>query len=165
MNPLVSRLMESATAPLRQAVASAARAAMMGIVALLLLFTGVGFLTAAGYMHLRFLYGPLDAALIVGAIFVVLAMIVVVVLAMGGGRPAPRASMQAAPARAASPPPAGDQLAAGIADALSRGRAGGGEQLAMLAGTELGRQLRPFHLVALAFIGGLIAGRRIDRPK
>jgi hypothetical protein len=164
MNPLLSRLMESVTAPLRDAVASAARTAMLGLVALILLFTGIGFLTAAGYMQLRFLYGPLDAALIVGGIFVALAIIVVIALATGGRRSAPKPTVRAAPMRAAAPP-AGDELASGIAEALSRGRNGGGEQLAMLAGTELGRQLRPFHLIAVAFIGGLIAGRRIDRKK
>lgn len=128
------------------------RFAAIAVVSTLAACVGLGFGTFAGYIYLRASQGPAIAALIVGAIYMVLA---IAIYALGSTR------RRVGGERAASSPasPVDFESIAGSFAAAGSSR----EQLAWVAAMELGRALTPLQLVAVALIGGFVAGRRIRK--
>jgi hypothetical protein len=127
------------------------RGAVVGAAVALLAAVSLGFATFAAYACLRASEGPALAALIVGAAYGLLAL---AIWAIGTARRRPR------PQRPTATPPPED------IDALPRSSAAAGTEqdlLALIAALRLGRELSPMELVALALVGGLIAGKKLGK--
>jgi hypothetical protein len=116
------------------------------------LFTAVslGFATFAGYEYCRAWDGHVAAALIVAAIYALLA---IAILAIEAAR---RRAARLRRAAAAASPPAVDSLLQSQAtpDAPP-------EQLALIAAMRLGRELSTMQLLALTLAAGFMAGRKL----
>ena len=111
---------------------------------------GLGFATFALFEALRRDYGAINAAIVVAALYVIIAGLLAL-LARRAGRPA-RAD--------ASPPP--QQAASAASDPLSAAAQAGAPQAAAVAmGIELAKQLTPLQLTLLAALSGFVAGRRL----
>ena len=116
----------------------------------------LGFGTFAAYATLGASEGRVVAALIVGAAYGLTAIAIWGVWAARrhAGRPR-RAAAAAAPA-----------ASSGTVDSLLQSLAAGGtspDQPALIAAMRLGRELAPMELLALALLGGFIAGRKLDK--
>ena len=111
---------------------------------------GLGFATYALFQELRLGYGAINAAIVLAALYLVVAGLLAL-LARRAGRPAR--------ADASSPP----QAASAVPDPPSAAaQAGGAPQAAALAmGIELAKQLTPLQLTLLAVLSGFVAGRRL----
>jgi hypothetical protein len=111
----------------------------------LMAMVGIGFATYALFEAWRLQFGPINAALGLSAIYLVLAALLYLCSRRGGTS----ASLEAKPGlRAAS--------AAGAA------RSGGGPEAAAVAmGIELSKQLTPLQLTLIAALSGFVAGRKL----
>jgi len=124
-------------------------------VAALFAAVSLGFGTFTAYIYLRGLEGRVVAALIVCAVFGLLAITIGVI---GAAR---RRAGRLRPAAAASAP-----ASRGNVDWLLQHLATAGtaqDQQALDAAMRLGREFSPRELLALALIGGFIVGRRLTK--
>jgi hypothetical protein len=152
MRGIVAQLSSLMLGPLQQRAGEMARAAGMHLVALLFVIVSLGFFTAALVIGLDRLYGPVTVALAVGFAFLVLALIVVFILAWTGraargGRSYLRGSTLSA---------TGLDLRAGH----SRSPDGERDLAALLEGLLIASRLKPYELVSLAVVAGILLGRR-----
>ena len=92
-------------------VALAAKSAACGMIAALTALIALGFFSAAGFVWLADRFGAIDACLIVGGIFVLIALAAITVLLIIRRRPPPRPAAKAAFAQAFADPQA---LAIGV---------------------------------------------------
>lgn len=126
-------------------------AATVGL-AVLFAIVSLGFGTFAAYLHLRALHGGVVAALIVGAAFGIIAVSIWV---FGAVR---RHGRRRHPVALAPTPSAKRETPVAPAAAGSSQ-----EQIVLATAMRLGRELSPMQLLALALIGGFIAGRKLDK--
>ena len=129
----------------------------VGTAAVGALFAAVslGFGTFAVYVYLRTSNGRVIAALIVCAAYGLLAITIWAIV--GARRRARRLRLAAAE----SAPASWEDF-----DSLLRYFAAAGtpqDQLALLAAMRMGRELSPMQLLALALIGGFVAGRKLGK--
>jgi hypothetical protein len=116
------------------------------------LFTAVslGLATFAAYEYCRVSEGPVAAALIVAAIYALLA---IAILAVEAAR---RRSARLRRAASAPPPRTVDALPPSQAATDAPG-----EQLALIAAMQLGRELSTMQLLAVTLAAGFMAGRNL----
>ena len=86
----------------KQSAARAARKTALSVGALIALCVGIGFLTAAGWIHLSLAHGPLTAALVIGLIYVGIGL---VLIAVAGSSAPETVDSPSAGAHAAEPDP------------------------------------------------------------
>jgi hypothetical protein len=121
--------------------------AAFALASALMAMVGIGFATYALFEAWRVQFGPINAALGLSAIYLVLAALLYLCSRRGGTS----ASLEAKSGfRAAS--------AAG-ADAARSG--GGPEAAAVAMGIELSKQLTPLQLTLIAALSGFVAGRKL----
>jgi hypothetical protein len=149
-------MIRSLTALLAAAAGRGPRNLLLGAAAATLaaLFAAVslGFGTFAAYIYLRASEGRVVAALIVAAAYGLLAITIGVIGA---------ARLRLRRAAAASAP-----ASRGNVDSLLQHLAAAGSaenQQALVAAMQRGREFSPMQLLALALIGGFIAGRKLAR--
>lgn len=149
MLPYLARLVGSVARRGGERARRTARTA--GLLALAGMFGSValGFATAGAFMILRTLYDPVVALFIVGGVYAAIAILLVLYVVLGGHETAREA--HAAPDEL-------DTAQSTLAGLAESGRAER-DRLAMLAGTQLARSLKPTHLLALSFVAGLLASR------
>jgi hypothetical protein len=152
-------MMRGLTSFLCAAVERRLRDCMLGVIAAVMvgLFAAVslGFGTFAAYVYVRGSEGRVVAALIVCAAYGLLALAILTIRAVR--RRAGRLRRAGATSAPASP---------GDVDALLQTLAAAGapqDQPALAAAMQLGRELSPMQLLALAVIGGFIAGRKLRK--
>ena len=124
----------------------------------LLAAASLGFGTFAAYVYLRASQGPVTAALIVCAAYGLLAITSLAILAIGVARR--RAGLLRRATAASAPPSPGNF------DSLLQSLAAAGatqDQLALVAAMRRGRELSPMQLLAVALVGGFIAGRKLGK--
>lgn len=147
------------TGYLRAAAERRLRVFLLGVVAaaVVALFAAVslGFGTFAAYVYLRASEGRVVAALIVCAAYGLLAITIWAIVATRWR--AGRLRRVAATSAPASPENV-DSLLQSLAAANTPH-----DQLALVAAVRLGRELSPMQLLALALIGGFIAGRKLGK--
>jgi hypothetical protein len=122
------------------------------VVATLFAAVSLGFGTFSAYVYLCASEGRVVAALIVGAVYGLVAITIWVTR---------RRTSCFRHAAAASAP-----ATSGTSDALIQSLAAAGtpqDQLALVTAMRLGRELTPMQLLALALIGGYVAGRKIGK--
>ena len=113
---------------------------------------GLGFLTYALFEAVRAAYGQIDAAIAIGAIYIVLAGILWIVSRRAGALPpAPIASERS------------EAAAANDFDiaAMKAAEASIAPQAAVAIGVEIAKQLTPLQLTLLAAFSGFVAGRKL----
>ena len=115
----------------------------------------LGFGTFAVYVYLRASQGPVLAALIICAVYGVTA---IAIWAIGAARRRARRLRLAAMASASAPVADIDSLLRHLVAAGAQQ-----DQLALAAAMRLGRELSPMQLLALALIGGFIAGKKLAK--
>ncbi len=130
------------------------RAVALGATAAVLLLGVAIFLCMSGFFWLRTHFPPFEAALLMAAVLFALTIISCLSLTLAGrrGRPAPRPA---------------STIAEEVAPLVDTLKAAGctSEAAALLAGSQLAAQIRPYYLVAAAIVVGLILGRKFDsRP-
>lgn len=110
----------------------------------------LGFATAGGFMILRKFYDPVAVVFIIGAVYAAVSILIVLYVVLGGHETA----------RAAHAPP--DEVDTAQTTLAGLASAGDGERdrLALLAGAQLARGLKPTHLLALSFVAGLLSSLR-----
>ena len=172
MNPLISRLISDATAPVEYMSARLFKKAVLFLVAIGCLFVCSIFLTIALFIFVQPLVGTAIAALGTGSLYLGVAGICIVVASRD------RAD-QATPTAVKSSPMTGtkgnsstqnfvlsnnDEAVAPILDFL---REAGleRERLAVEAGLEIAKRLHPFSLVALAIAAGFILSRILTQRR
>jgi hypothetical protein len=112
---------------------------------------GLGFATYALFEAWRQQYGIVNAALGLGAIYIILAVILYLCCLRVGAKPRPAANSDLGSAS--------DQTLDAVKAAA---QADGAPQAAALAmGVELAKQMSPLQLAMLAVLSGFIAGRRL----
>lgn len=135
----------------------------LGSVAVLLAVVAVGFFTAAGHATLTRVLGPVSASLIVGGVYLALALIVWLACRIAtADRQAPVA---AAPELAAADLAAAAQSALhgvgqSVGDAV---RNIDPQALATEGGRKLVRTVGPLPLAGIAIVAGYLLARRMDR--
>lgn len=139
----------------RQAVTRIA----LGVVAALLTIVAVGFFTAAGHTTLHRILGPVSASLIVGGVYLALALIMWLAAALSGRRE-----------EALAPAPAADLAAAAQSALYGIGQSVGDaarkidpQAVATEGGRRLARTVGPLTLAGAAVLAGYILARRVDR--
>lgn len=144
---LLGAVAERALADLLLGVIAAAAVALLAGISL-------AFGTFAAYVHLSVTEGPVVAAMIVGAVYGLLAIMTCAFVMVRRRR-----RLRVAVASASAVPP-------GNVESLLQSLAGAGaplDQQAMAAALQLGRELSPIQLLALALIGGFITGRTLGK--
>lgn len=189
------RAVDSAVAPLKAksqevvnealgTVTATARAlafkAAAAVLAAIMLVAALVFAFAALYHYILQRVGPMDAMLIMGGLFLVLAVIAGAVAAAlpltARAAPAGRSGAAAALERPDprprpvpdGPPSEGEQALRSGLDAIvsALGEAGfKREQAGLRAGLSIADKLRPMQVVTLALVGGVLAGARMMRRR
>lgn len=117
---------------------------------------GAGFLTAGAYLWLAPRYGAMEAALGIGAFFIVVAVIIAVAAST---RQRPPATPAAPPKTEAPPiPPAVSSLLQALQE---NGR--DNERLALLATTEAIKNASPLQLVVTGLVAGYVGGQMLKQ--
>lgn len=136
-------MFQALIAQVKAKAAFAAKSAACGAVALLTALIAICFFAAAGFVWLADRYGAIDACLIVGGVFVLIALAAVIVLLVIRRRPPPQQAAKAAFAHAFANPQA---LAVGV------------EIMRMLGG----RRAASIGLIG-AFVVGLLLSRTMPK--
>ncbi|MBB3809798.1 phage holin family protein [Pseudochelatococcus contaminans] len=129
----------------------------LGIVAAVLALVAVGFFTAAGHLSLERALGPVTASLIVGGVYLVIALIVWAVMATRDSRPQLPAET---PDLAATARTTLFSIGQSVGDAA---RSIDPKAIANAGGRKLARTVGPLTLASIAIVAGYLAARRIDR--
>jgi hypothetical protein len=168
MNRLINRLVSEATAPIGEMSMRLFKMAMLFFLAMSCLIASAIFLTIAFFEFLEPLEGYAGAAFGVGGLYLVAALICIFVIA----REKPGRAPQAAAALPENKEIKSSQKAlfannidetiAPILDVLHESGMER-ERLALVAGAEIAKQMRPFSLVALALVAGFVIGRILKR--
>jgi small-conductance mechanosensitive channel len=186
MNAFLERQIRGALAPLEEAAHRLLRGVALGLVALLALLAALVFLTVAAYVWLAELTGAILAAVYIAAAYIVIALICLFALRAGtSAKAAPKpaqgpaqANAKEAPDKAqtesaTSAPPSEqdayraaeiDRALAPILDVLEDAGLQKANLGVEVAG-EIAKQMKPFTLVAIAFVAGLLFGRRGSLPR
>jgi len=130
-------------------VGAVAVAALLGAVAL-------GFGTLAAYVYLRASQGVVGAALIICFAYALLAILI-----GAGAMIRRRAERLARDAASAATPGSSENI-----HSFFQGLAGAGapkDREALLAAMQIGRELTPLQLIAIALISGFIVGRKLGK--
>jgi hypothetical protein len=168
MNRLINRLVSEAAVPIGEMSKRVFKKAVLFLVAMSCLFVSAIFLTIALYAFLQPLAGNAGAALSLGGLYLGAALICMLLTASerpNRARQVPAALMEdkkILPLRKAEFANNIDKSVTPILNLLQEaGRER--ERLALEAGAEIAKQLRPFSLVAFAIAAGLIFGRILRR--
>ena len=119
-------------------------------------------LTIAFDLWIASRFGPIVGALAVAGVYLVVAALAIVFALRDGTQPAPVAKADAADGMSPSSRAQIDQFTEPLLAALAK-LGLRREQLAVLAGSSLAKQLGPLPLVGLALLGGFLAGRMWKR--
>lgn len=189
MNPLISRVVHDASAPLEDMLARLIKTAALVALAAGCAIAASVFLTMDLYWFIEARTGSLIAAGCIAGIYLVGALIFMLLAMRRPARPAQIAAVAPAPVVAnpvtaapilaaaslgaqAAPTPArhpefAANIDAAVAPVLGVLRDAGLEKevLAIEAGTEVAKQLNPFSLVAFAVGAGLLIGRTARLPR
>ena len=169
MNEFLKRQLREALAPLEAMLRRLVRDLALGIAAMLGLIACLAFLTVAAYLWLCGLIGAILAALCIALAYLLVSLAAIAAMRGGRGTPAkpePLAgSVEAEAARLAAQAEAelrSDHIDSAFAPLLAALQQAGlpKASLAVLLGTEIAKQVRPLLLVAVAFVAGLVFGRR-----
>jgi hypothetical protein len=164
MNPLISRLISDATAPVEQMSARLFKEAVLFLVAIGCLFVGSIFLTIALFIYVQPLVGTVIAALGTGSLYLSVAGICIAVVSRERTGRATPAALESGPMTGTNGNSSTQKLAfasnndEAVAPILDFLREAGleRERLALEAGMEIAKRLHPFALVALAIAAGFI---------
>lgn len=130
---------------------------VLGIVAALLAIVAAGFFTAAGHATLHRVLGPVSASLIVGGVYLALALIVWLVCLLVARRPA-------APVETPDIAAAAQTALYGIGQSVGdAARKIDPQALATEGGRKLARTVGPLPLAGIAVLAGYLLARRLDR--
>jgi Putative Actinobacterial Holin-X, holin superfamily III len=170
MNPLISRLISNATAPVEQMSARLFKKAVLLFVAIGCLFVCSIFLTIALFIFVQPLAGTALAAAGIGSLYLVVAGICILVASRDRDHATP-AAPEPDPVTDTLGNPSTQKLAVAsnneeaVAPILDFLRDAGleRERLALEAGMDIAKRLHPFSLVALAIAGGFILGRILEQ--
>jgi uncharacterized membrane protein YccC len=175
MNPFINRLVSEATTPIGDMSTRLFKMAVLYFLTMSCLFAGTVFLTIAFFEVLQPLEGYTGAALAVGGLYLVAALICIVVIA----REKPRhtgqtdvTGLQATAARMEDKPMPprqsavfADKIDETVVPLLGILRDAGmeRERLALEAGTEIVKKLNPLALIVVAALTGVVLARAVDR--
>jgi hypothetical protein len=140
---VLSMLAAGSQLRLRRLAVRAAFAAASGLMAAV----GIGFATYALFEAWRLQFGPINAALGLSAIYLVLAALLYLCARRSGSSSA----FSAKPALGATSPAGADAIRSGA----------GPEAAAVAMGIELSKQLTPLQLTLIAALSGFVAGRKL----
>lgn len=123
-----------------------------GLIAVAAAFGSValGFATAGAYMVLRTSYDTVVVVFIIGGVYAAAAILILLYVVLGGHEVA----------RAAHAPPDEVDSAQATLSGLAAGTGSERDRLALLAGAQLARGLKPMHLLALSFLAGVLSSQR-----
>lgn len=126
-----------------------------GLLAIAAAFASIAlaFATAGAYLILRKSYDPVVVVFIIGAVYAAVAILIILYVVLGGHEVA----------RAAHAEPDEVDTAQSTLAGLASRDTGERDRLAMLAGMQIARGLKPTHLLALSFIAGLVSAQRRKR--
>jgi O-antigen/teichoic acid export membrane protein len=179
MNPLIKRLAHEASAPLEEMLQRLIRAAALIALATGCAIAASAFFTVDLFLYLQRLWGSLIAAASVAALYLIGALIFLLIAMRrpkkipgedAAPQPVAAAALMAAPIAAKAPlaPPPNPEFAAKIDAAvvplLGVLREAGREKevLALEAGAEIAKQLKPPLLMAIALCAGIFLGRTLN---
>lgn len=129
---------------------------ILAVLGALFAAVSLGFATFAGYASLRASEGAVAAALIVCAAYGLFALSIWTIALL-------RRSSRRRPARApAAPAPASPGSLEALLQSLNAGGAPQ-DQAALAVAMQLGRELSTMQLLAVALVGGFLAGRRLGK--
>jgi hypothetical protein len=177
MNPLISRLISDATAPVEHMSARLFKKAVLFLVAIGCLFVCSIFLTIALFIFVQPLVGTAIAALGTGSLYLGVAGICIVFASRDKAEQAAPAAAECDPMTETKGNSSTQKLAfannddEAVAPILDFLREAGleRERLALEAGMEIAKRLHPFSLAALAMVAGIVLGRvlkqRTSLPK
>ena len=182
MNHLIKQLAHEASAPVEEMLQRLIRTAALIALAAGCAIAASAFFTVDLFLYLQSLWGSLIAAASVAALYLLGALIFLLIAmrrppkisgADAAPQPVAAAPLMAASvgAKAAPATPGNPQLAANIDAAVSPAlgvlRQAGLEKevLAIEAGAEIAKQLKPFSLVAIALAAGVFAGRTLGAKR
>ena len=130
-------MLEGPIASVRYKLDIALKSTVGGVVAMAAAVVALGFFCAALFMWLERLYGPIPAALIVGGIFLFVALVAVLAIVLVQRRPPP-------------PPP--------------RQKAWWSDPALLATALDIGRTLGPRRAATAVLIGAFLIGMMINRP-
>jgi hypothetical protein len=162
MNRLINRLLNEATVPIGEMSTRLFKKAMLFFLVMSCLFGSAIFLTIALFVFLQPLAGNAGAALSLGGLYLVAALICILVMRERPGRArqataARTEDKEILPSQRAEFASHIDATVAPILDILQESGMER-ERLAIAASAEIAKQLHPFSLVAFAMVAGFILG-------
>jgi hypothetical protein len=171
MNHFITQLVHEVSVPASEVGARLLREALFFFLGVSCLLVSAGFLTVSLFDYLQPLIGNADDALVLGGLYLGAALIFIFVLRARRGRPQQDArtaipaikDKESLSSQKALLAKNIDETLAPLLDIL-REAGMERERVALLAGGEIVKQLRPFSLIALALAVGLIATRIFSRP-
>jgi hypothetical protein len=153
---LIEHIKSVAQSRMRRAIQSLILMAVVTLCGLV----SLGFATYSAFLYLRSLEGEVFAALIIAAAYGAISVVTLgISLAFRRADP-PHAAPAPQPVPTTSPADAVEPLLTSL-DPAADPR----DRLALLAATQVGRELSPVQLVALAAVGGFLAGRKLGKHK
>jgi hypothetical protein len=131
-------VLEGPIASVRHKLDVALKSTAAGVVAMAAAVVALGFFCAALFMWLERLYGPIPAALIIGGIFLFVALVALLVVVLVQRKPPP------------PPPP--------------RQKAWWSDPALLATALDIGRTLGPRRAATAVLIGAFLIGMMINRP-
>jgi hypothetical protein len=150
MTGMLARLASRFFAEISGGAKRIAHVAGLAALALVLAMVALGFATAGVFMLLRASYGATASMFIVAGGYAAVSFVVAAYIAL---------------AHHEAPPPGATvrEVKQTLVDELRRSAGSDRERMALLAGAQIARDLRPMHLLLLSVVAGFVAGGWLDR--